>query len=426
MTVMPLSEKLLKELMSFGLTGNEAKVYLALLQLKKASARAIARLSNIPRQEIYRVLPRLEKLGMIEVIIDKPTKFLAINPEEVLSELIKHQQELLSSQISELHEKKMALESELKKVEGKSAGLTEPQPIRFALISGQRLINEKIQEMLQNAKSEVLWITPSMEIQRAIIYDRDRMLRKCAQRNVKIRIVTEINEKNLKEVDKLSDFCEIRHSAGVASLATLVDNKELTMGSAIYLDGSFADEGLMHELWTNDSSHIGTMKDLFEKVWQVSVPAELEMSSIRSGKAIQPIVVVRGTENVKKQLLDSLARAQSKLFIVSRIDNESISMITPQLERLRKKHVSIRWVTVVDEQNVELIQNLAGKVNLRVVEERPISLMVTDSECLFASSPVLKIPHEMVWSIDRNVVSMFWALAEEIWADLSRDIANLR
>ena len=425
MTLVPLSEKLIKELMSFGLSGNEAKVYLALLQLKKANARAIAKLSNIPRQEIYRVLPRLEKLGMIQVIIDKPTQFLAINPEEAISELIERQQKLLTSQISELHEKKTALESELKKVEGKSAGLTEPEPIRFALISGQRLINQKIQEMLQNAKTEVLWITPSIAIRRAIIYDRDRMLRKCAQRNVKIRIVTEIDEKNLKEVDKLRDFCEIRHSAGVTSLATLVDNKELVMGSAIYPSGSFADEGLMHELWTNDSSHISTMKDLFEKVWQISMPAELKISSIRSGKAIQPIVVVQGTENVKKQLLDSLVRTQSKLFIVSRIDNESISMITPQLQRLRKKNASIRWVTVVDEQNVEIMQNLASKVSLRVVEERPISLMVTDSECMFASSPVLKIPQQIVWSIDRNVVSMFWALAEEIWADLSRDIANL-
>jgi sugar-specific transcriptional regulator TrmB len=425
MTLMPLSEKLTKELMSFGLSGNEAKVYLALLQLKKANARAIAKLSNIPRQEIYRVLPRLEKLSMIEVIIDKPTKFLAMNPEEVLSELIKHQQELLSSQMSELLEKKTALESELKKVEGKSAGLTEPEPIRFALISGQRLINEKIQEMLQNARSEVLWITPSTEIRRAIIYDRDRMLRKCAQRNVKIRIVTEINDKNLKEVEKLSDFCEIRHSTEVTSLATLVDNKELIMGSAIYPAGSYAEEGLMHELWTNDATHIGTMKNLFEKVWQVSVPAELEMSSIRSGKAIQPIGVVRGTENVKKQLLDSLARAQSKLFIVSRIDNESISMTTLQFERLRKKNASIRWVTVIDEQNFDISRKLADRVNLRVVEERPISFMITDSECLFASSPVLRIPREIVWSSDRNVVRIFWALAEEIWTDLSRDIANL-
>jgi hypothetical protein len=278
--------------------------------------------------------------------------------------------------------------------------------------------------MLQNAKNEVLWITPSTEIRRAIIYDRDRMLRKCAKRNVKVRIVTEIDEKNLKEVADLSDYCEIRHATGVTSLATLVDNKELVMGSAIYPTGSSEDE-LIHELWTNDSSHISTMKGLFERVWQVSVPAQLQMSSIRSGRTTQPIAVVLGPENVKKQLFDSLGRTQSKLFIVSRIDNESHLMIASQLERLRKKNVSVRWVTVVDEQNAAIIQKFVDKVDLRVVRDRPISLIVTDSECMFASSPVLKVPNELVWSIDRVVVSMFWALAEEIWTDLAKDVAEL-
>lgn len=138
MTTLSLSEQLIRELTSFGLTQNEAKAYLALLQLKRANARAIAKLSNLPRQEIYRVLPRLEKLGIVAVILGKPTRFLAIHPEEVLSELIERQQEVLTRQISELRRKKSMLESELKKVEGKSAGLVQPEPVRFALISGQR------------------------------------------------------------------------------------------------------------------------------------------------------------------------------------------------------------------------------------------------------------------------------------------------
>ncbi|MGB9740994.1 MAG: helix-turn-helix domain-containing protein, partial [Candidatus Bathyarchaeales archaeon] len=61
---MPVSEDLIKKLMLFGLSKNEAKIYLALLQLKQASTSAIAKLSNVPRQETYRVLPRLEKLGI--------------------------------------------------------------------------------------------------------------------------------------------------------------------------------------------------------------------------------------------------------------------------------------------------------------------------------------------------------------------------
>lgn len=267
--------------MPFGLTRNEAKAYLALLQLKQASARAITKLSNVPRQEVYRVLPRLEKLGMVEVNIGKPTKFLSVPPEEVLSELIKRQQEFLTRKISELRRRKNTLEPELKKVEGRSAGLAPPQPVHFVLFSGQHLINEKIQGMLRNAKREVLWMSPKLEIRRAVIYDRDKMLRQCAQRKVKIRILTEIDEKDIKEVDKLSSFCEIRHVAEVTSLITIVDDEELIIGSAVHTSNSLTGGELRHKLWTNDPGHIKVMKDFFEKVWSDSVPARLEIELMK-------------------------------------------------------------------------------------------------------------------------------------------------
>jgi sugar-specific transcriptional regulator TrmB len=281
MTIMPLSEQLIKELMSFDLTRNEAKVYLALLQLKQASARAITNFSNVPRQEVYRVLPRLEKLGMIEVNIGKPTKFLSVPPEEVLSELIERQQEFLTRKISELRRRKNTLKTELKKVEGRSAGLAPPEPVHFVLISGRHLINEKIQGMLRNAKREVLWMSPKLEIRRAVIYDRDKMLRQCAQRNVKVRILTEIDEKNVKEVKKLSRFCDVRHVPAVTSLITIINNKELIIGSAVHTSEDLTSGELVHKLWTNDSAHINVMKDFFEKVWSDSIPAKLEIESMK-------------------------------------------------------------------------------------------------------------------------------------------------
>jgi hypothetical protein len=83
-------------------------------------------------------------------------------------------------------------------------------------------------------------------------------------------------------------------------------------------------------------------------------------------------------------------------------------------------------VAVVDQQSVEAAQKLTAKIKLRFLKERPISFLVTDSDCLFSSSPVLQIPRETVWSIDQNTVSMFWALAEEIWSNLSEDVPKLQ
>ncbi len=275
-----MPEKLVKELASFGLTENEAKTYLALLQLRQGTARATAKLSSIPRQEIYRILPRLEKLGLTDVLVTKPAQFVAVEPQKALAELIENHKEAFSKQIAQLEAKKTYLENELTKIQGKSAGLKLPSPVQFVLISGRHQVNSKIRAMLEKANSTVLWASPKLEIRRAIIYDRDEMLRKCAKRGVKIRILTEADKGNIREIIRLSKFCEIRHVPGIASLMTIVDDKEIIIGSAVHS----SDEEVIHELWTNDAGQVETMKDFFERVWADSKPPTLHVTSIQTQK----------------------------------------------------------------------------------------------------------------------------------------------
>jgi sugar-specific transcriptional regulator TrmB len=279
----PLQEKLVTELVFFGLTENEAKAYLALLQLRQATARAIAKVSSIPRQEIYRVLNRLEKLELIEVVITKPAQFVAVLPRKAVVELIQNQKEFFRKKIAQLEAKKISLEDELAEIQGKSAGLKLPSPVQFVLISGRHQVNSKIQAMLKKANSTVLWASPRLEIRRAVIYNRDEMLRKCAKRGVKVRILTEVDTDNMREIIKLSRFCEIRHVQGIASIMTIVDDKEIIIGSAVHS----GDEEVIHELWTNDAGQIETMKDFFERVWVDSKPAALWVTSTKTQNEVR-------------------------------------------------------------------------------------------------------------------------------------------
>ena len=228
------ADKLISELTSFGLTGNEAKVFIALIQFRKANAHEIAKLADISRQEVYRVLPNLEKSGIIKIIIANPTEYEVINPNEALSQLIQLQQQKLKNKIHELNEKKATVGNELKAVEGRSVGLEKSTPVKFMLISGRKTINEKIEDMLRNARSSVLWVAPKIEIKRAVANGRDKLLQNCMRRNVAVKIITEIGEENLEEVEKLDKICDLKHSEGVTSGAMIVDDKELIIASAIY------------------------------------------------------------------------------------------------------------------------------------------------------------------------------------------------
>ncbi|MEM4733518.1 MAG: helix-turn-helix domain-containing protein, partial [Candidatus Bathyarchaeia archaeon] len=67
-----------------GLTTSQVKVYLSLLQQKKATAKTISNFSKIARQEVYRVLSDLYEKGLVEKIIAKPTEFKAVPIEDCL------------------------------------------------------------------------------------------------------------------------------------------------------------------------------------------------------------------------------------------------------------------------------------------------------------------------------------------------------
>jgi sugar-specific transcriptional regulator TrmB len=56
------------------LTLNQAKVYLAVIKLEKTTVVQVANFSKVRREDVYRILPSLEKMGLVERLLGKPTE----------------------------------------------------------------------------------------------------------------------------------------------------------------------------------------------------------------------------------------------------------------------------------------------------------------------------------------------------------------
>lgn len=75
---------------SLGLSRNQAKAYLALSQLGRAKAGEIYKYASISRQDIYRVLEKLQKIGLIGKIVSCPNEYVAIPFSDGLTMLVQH------------------------------------------------------------------------------------------------------------------------------------------------------------------------------------------------------------------------------------------------------------------------------------------------------------------------------------------------
>jgi|SRR3989344_8094123 len=95
-------EKILEEL---GLTENEAKIYLALLEKGPSLAGLISQLTGIHRRSVYDAIERLIQKGLLGYILKNNRKYFeAVNPEQLLS-LLKEKENALTDILPKLQEK---------------------------------------------------------------------------------------------------------------------------------------------------------------------------------------------------------------------------------------------------------------------------------------------------------------------------------
>lgn len=83
----PSSDGATKELVELGLTLNEARCYVALLNTGPSTAAELAKVSGVPRPKVYATLKSLEQRGFSYPSGDQVTKFRPVDPELALSEL---------------------------------------------------------------------------------------------------------------------------------------------------------------------------------------------------------------------------------------------------------------------------------------------------------------------------------------------------
>ena len=105
------SEDSIQVLTGLGLTISQAKVYLALVYLGSATAKQLSEVSKIARPDIYRIIPTLQKQGIVETLISRPTSFKAIPSNQTLHTLLKRK----ATEQNELRRKTEALLSNLEK-----------------------------------------------------------------------------------------------------------------------------------------------------------------------------------------------------------------------------------------------------------------------------------------------------------------------
>jgi sugar-specific transcriptional regulator TrmB len=248
-------------LLGLGLSLNQARVYLAILKLEKTTVGQVAKFSKVRREDVYRLLPSLEKMGLIERLMGKPAEVRATPISDALSLLV-------SEEKSKFDERLTGMKNNVQRLSLKDW----KQPVLgeesiYILIAEKKAILAKTSELVSNSRKEV-----------ALIADKERIIPVLAQfsdeykhaikKGTQIRLIFEgkspddlLKEKVKKLIGDIS--VQVRFHREPLNHFIMSDDKE-----ALITTSKETGLGESPSLWTNNSNLIGVLRTGFESDWK--------------------------------------------------------------------------------------------------------------------------------------------------------------
>lgn len=215
---------LVEKLKEIGFNTYEAKVYIALLKKYPATGYEVSKLANIPQSRTYDTLKVLEQKNVVATTNTKPISYTPVKPKQLLAGYQKKMNSTLNY-----------LEKHLPEVKD---NYNEP----IITVSGKHNIQNKIIEVIQNAKREIYMEVWSQDFK---VFEQE--LLNAYNRNVEIRIVGYDNfSSRFGMVFQHAFAKDIEMSLGGRMVIIAVDESEAIVGKISSFKNESADLSVIY------------------------------------------------------------------------------------------------------------------------------------------------------------------------------------
>jgi sugar-specific transcriptional regulator TrmB/CheY-like chemotaxis protein len=277
--VMPLLE-------DYGLTEEEARVYVGVLRMGTGKVSEISHFTNTDRVKGYKILENLRSEGYVTSTLSSPILFSANDPRTTFDDLLKKKK----GEIQRLEKNHDRLIENLEKLKGHHAESNLP---KLSVISGRDNIYNEIKKIIDETKDELYLVTSTSDLIRMYYTDIPDSIKKALKRKVEIKLITEL------EVSDKSD-CVKNLGLSYFRVGKLPSQGRIVCNSSqIIMSGYTSKTSRIHSsddsaLVTNSDEITGNMQSLCKFMWKMGGEVKIDK------KATTELGVPKKKSNVQK------------------------------------------------------------------------------------------------------------------------------
>jgi sugar-specific transcriptional regulator TrmB/quercetin dioxygenase-like cupin family protein len=410
-----MTEDSVQVLYDLGLTRLQVQAFLALLKRGTSTPAQLARACSIHRVEGYRVMKELSRLGLVEQrLSDEKSTFSPVSPKSTLSSLIS----VKAEELRKLRERAAQCIPVLESL--KSSGDREPErdkEARFRVTFGEKKSSGIVARMWRPARKEILVMLPKEPAHHFIDNPvHQRILGTLIKKQIKVKIIIELDQGNLKAVRGLSGKFDVRCCDQVLIHMTIVDGFQMILGGGY--PTAKGSEVSLASLWTDSASFVYSMKQVFEELWKESFSVDQKIASMETGQSTERTEVVRSKAEIDRLFSEVVGRAKDRLLIS--LNNDSDGVINCNLKDLNaacKRGLRPKLLMKIDDHSrVSMVEQLLKTADVRHCQQIPFTALITDSEMIICTVMGIE-PEEVLWITARGMVDKFYSVAKEIFRE---------
>jgi len=250
-------DSLLSSLLEFGLTQNQARVYLFLSKNASKSAPDISKCLKIPRTETYHLLNGLQSKGITIAAFGKPTKFQAIPFDKSINILVNNER----TRLDELEKQSLYMISQWNMIPDTQTDDALIKENRFQIVQGKTSIVAKLIQLINSAKKDVLLLGSEKDFMK--FYHSD-FIDSLKDANSDLKILMSTNNDSPFIINELPANCikKFEDSLGENLWFLIKDCDEIFF----FIKNSENSE--MIAVWTDSKTMLNSMKLLFKMIWK--------------------------------------------------------------------------------------------------------------------------------------------------------------
>ena len=250
-------DSLLTSLLEFGLTQNQARVYLFLSKNTSKSAPEISKSLKIPRTETYHLLNGLQSKGITIAAFGKPTKFQAVPFDKSINILVSNER----TRLDELEKQSLYMISQWNMIPDTETDDALIKENRFQIVQGKVSIVGKLNQLINSAKKDVLLLGSEKDFMK--FYHTD-FIDSLKNANTNLKILMSTSNSSPFIVDELPSNCIKRFEDSLGeNLWFLIKDCE-----EIFFFIKNSENSEMIAVWTDSKTMLNSMKLLFNMIWK--------------------------------------------------------------------------------------------------------------------------------------------------------------